>query len=196
MKGTIKLSTLTNPPQRKQILIFDNKVSDVMRVSGNVVLLDVTGLGFYQFPLEKFEELSTLVVEYKEETYNSQDTYPRRTITHQLTIQTSQWQKILDKGLVGKEVEFEIRKGEWKSKITTYDQPDREWFVEYKVPIARIAFPSPKTYTEEEAKQLALDALDLGMRIRGEQLHPTGFIRKEWSGKSGKEIFNEWWENK
>lgn len=39
-------------------------------------------------------------------------------------------------------IEVEMEEGEWHSKQTTYDQPDREWFVKYDC-------PKPTTYVKD-----------------------------------------------
>lgn len=44
-----------------------------------------------------------------------------------------------------------------------------------------------RSYSEEEVLKLTLDSLDLGMRIRQDQL-------RGYSEKSGKELHSEWFE--
>lgn len=78
-------------------------------------------------------------------------------------------------------------KGDWNDYIIRYKGSDNEYYIVLPQPfVENCIIEKQNVFTLQEVKELGLAAMNLGMEVRQNQLRGGG------SDKSGKEIYEEW----
>lgn len=151
LKGKVKAIPVISVTEGQQVL-YSNSIEVLQAVISSEKHCFLKG--YDPEDLVEITELKTLVVEYRKETHNPNDTYPHRTLIKQLPLKYSQWQSAIDNGEVDndKEVEFEVV----NMVLSTTCEDD------YDYQIAKIIPQQKRMYSETQVKELCRQAHHIG----------------------------------
>jgi len=138
MKGKLILIPLKEPKEGMKVVtknMIGYSIGTIQEILDPIGSINVgMSKGMYNYSLS---ELQQIAVEYTEESYDSNDTFPRRTLKYILPLHPDDYEKALP--LIGKEVEFFNPMGSEHAELVEFDD-----------------IPTPVMYTEEEVYQICL----------------------------------------